>query len=460
MSRSNNALIPRVQALILAMVAIVLILFTNWQGVWRSFGLNLVYREVVRARLTSALPAEKILGILPAQDTSPSAWAKAMFYVTIDDYAQAATVLNQHPENYRHLGLRAINPPKSSHRETTLLPPETVAQMFITYLTSPEAPSPEELIRFLIWQNQLEGAIQTATYYLEEFSRPSLYILRGHTYKQLGDFESAAQDYQQALSLQPNNAMAELALGQLAMQKEELSSAVYWLQLAAEHAPNDLQTLFILSRAHALEKGSQEEANWTTLSEIAPEAAQRMCVNADSLQDALSTPIFTLDFDHGEQIGQPWTWYTWIGRSKYNDALVWAGLDTKEGFAGTTSLRLQGLLFLPVNSELKPARAAIRFLDAYIDSSPASNAIVSFFYRTEMVKQDTLFFGSELLPPTRGKWHQAIVRLDSIDNQIPPQKTWLRLTGPGTVWVDNVEVFSWPQNKSKKNCRPKILLVK
>ena len=455
MSVPNKALIPRVQALILAMMTIVLLLFTNWEGVWRSFGLNLVYREVVRARLTSAFPAEKILHILPLQDTDASAWAKAIFYVTIDDYAQAAALLNQHPKNYRHLALRAIAPPKSVLRETILLPPETVAQMFVTYLTSSEALSPEELIRFLIWQEQLEPALQTATYYLEELTRPSLYILRAHTYKQLGDLESAAQDYQQALKLQPNNARAQLALAQLAIEKEDLSTAFYWLQLAAEHAPNDLETLFILSQAHSLEKGSKEQASWTTLSEIPPEAAELMCVNADSLQDALKTPILTLDFDHGEEIENEWTWYTWIGRSKYNDALVWAGLDTKEGFAGTTSLRLQGLLFLPFNRELKPARAAIRFLDTYIDSSRVSNnAIVSFFYRTEMVNEDTLFFGSQLLRPTDGKWHQAFVRLDPINNKIPRKKTWVRLTGTGTVWVDNVQVFSLPQNHSEKKCQP------
>jgi Flp pilus assembly protein TadD len=69
-------------------------------------------------------------------------------------------------------------------------------------------------------------------------SNQNFYTMRGTVYEDMGNDYEAEKDFRKSLELQPNNFLAAYRLGMVFFRKKDFNSAIKWLKLSYDNAPD------------------------------------------------------------------------------------------------------------------------------------------------------------------------------------------------------------------------------
>ena len=103
---------------------------------------------------------------------------------------------------------------------------------------------------------------------------PKACIALGLVERQRGDFDSAAKAFQQAIELDPNNAMALTSLGNLQVDNGDIDAAIQTLNKSLAVAPENAMTHFRLSRTQKFRPGPTTDAYADTLQRLLDESSR------------------------------------------------------------------------------------------------------------------------------------------------------------------------------------------
>lgn len=301
-----------------------------------------------------------------------------------------------------------------------------------------------------------------------EDSRLRFYLAEG-SHRQ-GKWKRAVTEYRHVLDLTPNFASAYFRIGQIEELSEVTDSrrdlAIDWYQQYHERVPRDLHGLRKLVE---LEKGKQSVAAEQRKAELMARTDDRFIV-------ANLLGIAREDVELGPNLIENGSFETWNDNGQ--EPKSWARLNQSSGgpwypaafdlsadglivYTGTSAARIDGLWV-----QRDPARAGYLYWN---DGSATGQAIgldpraayaLSFYYRTdglaeiaEVSTEDVMkTFGTPVadsfcitgcrLPGTSGEWHHVVFLDWNNSDRVAPIGLALLNYGPGTVWFDQVSLYT------------------
>jgi tetratricopeptide (TPR) repeat protein len=117
------------------------------------------------------------------------------------------------------------------------------------------------------------------------------WIELGQAYSELGQYDQAAANYQNALSLSPENAMALIGSGLLALRQGQAEAAVVQFTRAVKVAPSAVNYLLLAQALRRAGRPAESDSALAQAHKISPDLAQAQIVAAQFLSFAGLKPL-------------------------------------------------------------------------------------------------------------------------------------------------------------------------
>ena len=314
-------------------------------------------------------------------------------------------------------------------------------------------------------------------------TEPNWVLVQAELHHRNGDLEQAEALYQQAMTLDAENALPYLRLGMVAEASCEpdnpdcldLDKALTWYNRYLEVAPNDVLAIKRVTQICALlEKTAQESQYcgepvlgnrvfdnrtmqktdgsivagvYTDLEAIIRD--RRIVVqllNKETKAIVLGENLLTNGHFADWTLEHPdsWVWSNMATGDPWNRGLIVGSADSFATPNGTPSIRVDGL-WMRFDQENLPGRAGWQSEQQLeLDLDRHHDYVLSFDYRTESISEDLvklwLSSGHSLsLPSTGGKWQHKVILLRKLASDGIVQPIF-RLYGPGRFWLDDVSI--------------------